>query len=71
MTMATILFHLNILNLVKTIVRNMKYLHDDRKKVGHSAKDIERSQNEYERKRPTAASRKQITFCTERSLSMG
>ena len=37
----------------------------------HSAKDIEKSQNEYESKRPIAASRKQITFCTERSLSMG
>ena len=40
MTMATILFHLNKLHLVKTIERNMKYLQDDRKKVGHSAKDI-------------------------------
>ena len=71
MTMATILFHLNKLHLVKTIERNMKYLHDDRKKVGHSAKDIEKSQNEYESKRPIAVSRKQITLCTERSLSMG
>lgn len=33
-------------------------------KVGHSAKDIERSQNVYESKRPIAASGKQITLCT-------